>query len=386
MNSKLLGAVVFSAVALTAPAASACKCAGQLAGIQAAVNVVNGSVLSLHTTLMKAAGQISANIEVSNRSLAKLIDTGHQRTVERQRQQISGKSAQDFAPSNQACVTATGVSTLAAVIANSGASSNQQAALSTRWNDGSRAGGASTRADATKVVIDRLRGRYCSTRERELGLCAVEPLYEGAMLRPLNVLLSPTAYLDQRSSDAARDAALLLTNPLPPPAPPKDWYSADTASNDIRRQQALSLIGVGQGVIQAAIADRDAIKDPNYAAYVAGWVKAVNPASASTADVSSKRALLQAEVERRHASTDWQTSLYSMGQVELARESVRLQALNAYLNFDLIQRFERIEVMQGLQVSETGRRLQDQLFETRDGGQGDRSGGSSSGYTVTPRR
>lgn len=385
---KLSGAIAFCAAVVFAPQASACKCAGQLGAIQGGIAGVNASVLSLHYTLMKAAGQISGNIEVSNRSLAKLIDTGHQRTVERQRQQISGKSAQDFAPSAQACNTVTGVSTLAAVVANALASANQQAMLSTRWNDGSRAGGATTRADATKVVVDRMRGRYCSTRERELGLCSVPETYEGAMLRPLNVLLTPSTYLDQRSADAARDAALLLTNPLPAPAPPKDWYSADTAGNDIRRQMALSLIGFGQGVIQSAIADRDSIKDPNYAAYVAGWIKAVNPSSTSTVDVSSKRALVQAEVERRHASTAWQASLYDMGQVELIRESTRLQALNAHLNFNVMERLERLEVMQGLQISDRGRQLQDQLFETRDGGQGDRAPQTRSGvgYTVTPAR
>jgi hypothetical protein len=365
---RLGGLAAVGALLIIASPAEACKCAG---AIQATTEAVQSADRAIVAAIKQMAGQVSGNVEIGFKSLGNLIDTTYQRMVERQRQEISGRAVQTFVPSLQTCQTVTGINGAIALRINAEASRAAQAAQAVRWAEGARGSGASSRAEASTTLSNRLRTNNCTPREAELGICSiVRPELSGAHLLPLETILTPRAYKTKFDSQSARDAAVLLANPLPPDPLPADAYRGDTRGRILARQNAIAMINLGQSVLNTAIADRDPIADKAWADYVAAWLKSVFPqgAPAGSGDIASQRALMEMDVKRRHASAAWQTSVQNMETAQIQREGLAIAAQQSDLLYGIGERLERIELLLAANTAAQGRKLQEDLATLRENG------------------
>lgn len=377
----LLGGAILVAVS----PAEACKCAGAIEATTAAVQKANKDIVA---AIREMAGQVSGNIEIGFKSLGNLIDTTYQRMVERQRQEISGRAVQTFVPSLQTCQTVTGINGTVALRINAEASRVAQAQQAIRWAEGARGSGASSRSEASVTLTNRFRANYCTPKEAELGICSVvRPELSGAHLIPLETILSPRAYKTKYDAAAARDAAVLLAQPLPADPLPADAYRGDTRGTILARQNAIAMVNLGQSVLNTAIADRDPIADKSWAEYVSAWLKSVFPAGvpSTNGDIASQRALMEMDVRRRHANAAWQTSVQNMETAQIQREALAIAAQQSELLYGIGERLERLEVLIAANTAAQGRKLQEDLATLRENGSDIRTLNDDPG-AVNPRK
>ena len=181
--------------------------------------------------------------------------------------------------------------------------------------------------------------KYCSQKDADLGRCAraANPSFQDADVRA-DFTLNTASYTPEQA-EAARAYVNNLTNPIPTQNIPLTLERTDQGKTFVAGQYIeQARASVAANALNAAIAGRIPVKGLGTAAMV------------DKADISEQE-LIESQVRGRFSSTNWYAMVAGFGLDNMARELVKMRALQNWMDLKSYRQGERIESIVATQLA-----------------------------------
>jgi hypothetical protein len=320
--------------------------AAELAGLQTQ-GVIGDAITAMTTSISLAiaqsAGQISGYIQTGNAGLGKVLD-GHSAENQRiLRQHSEAQVTRDFAPSGAACQSVTGSLGMAAASVNAARTTRVTSATRLQGITGGPGGIVPQQTVIAKNYQNRLM-LYAGPRETAAGLGQGQ--LPDADITPGATIFSYMTYPDQVHAQAAIDAGRNLIAPVPLGDFPMGALQAPGGRAEYQRDLGYrSTVLFGQYIIDRQASERTPNpNDPASASWATDILGAANiPTTDPIPATLSLNQLFDVDVTRRYFNPQWQISLHTMEPAEVARETLRVEALRAALEWRAYQQNGEID-------------------------------------------
>lgn len=300
---------------------------------------ISGRLDAMETAIVEAlrlqTGQLSGYAAQSAKAVVQALDSQTRLRAQTAREVEESRIVRERRPSRRACRTATGARGMAPARSAAAEAKRRAAAAGVGRIAGDRSVGGGAAAD-NSGRFEAVMARYCNGARlgETAGACKGEPEMHAADLDPGNLFDRATI-----ASGPPRRTAIEVSRNLAAPVVHDPFPVGSAETGQERRRALLARSADARSALAADYFDHArALRAPG--ADLGEWAAALVPGRDAAVPVS-RYELLGILAARRFENPDWFVSLQAMGDSNLLRELVTLQAVSLMLDWERWRTDER---------------------------------------------
>ena len=300
---------------------------------------ISGRLDAMETAIVEAlrlqTGQLSGYQAQSAKAVVQALDSQTKLQAQTAREVEESRIVRERRPSSRACRTATGARGLSAARDAAVEEKRRAAAAGVGRIAGDRSVGAGSAADNAQR-FEAVMARYCNGERlgETAGACKGKPEMHAADLDPGNLFDRATI-----GGEADRRTAIEVSRNLAAPVVHDPFPVGSAETSQERRRALLARSADARSALAADFFDHvRALRAPG--ADLGEWAASLVPGRDASVPVS-RYELLEILAARRFENPDWFVSLQAMGEANLLRELVTLQAVSLMLDWERWRTDER---------------------------------------------
>lgn len=306
-----------------------------LRGVKQRLDVMEANIVE---ALRLSTGQVSGYIAQNAKTTTQALDAQTKLIAQISREVEETRSVREHRPAESACDTITGLSGLGGTRRAAESAADEFEKLEGGRVMGDRGAVSDVGGANNEARFDDLLSKYCHPGRagQSEAVCTGSERGHGADLRPANLLETRT-FANREELDAAVELSRNLAAPVVFGQVP--FVTAETADEKARVLYARAL-DARTALSADYMSHARSLRYPGAA--LGGWVAELVPGEAGrTGEGLSRYELLEILASRRFEDPNWFLGLQGMGEANLLREMVTLQAIGLMLQWEEFRLSER---------------------------------------------